>query len=106
MLVLTRKKSQLIQIGNDIVIKVIRTGPGSVKLGIDAPKDVRVVRGELDELLVQKYTDSETSDAEATPEEVAVSSPKSRGDRKDDEESVTAANPAKVSKSKSVACSV
>ncbi len=55
MLVLTRKKSQLIQIGDNIVIKVIRTGPGTVKLGIDAPSDVRVMRGELDEKLSQVY---------------------------------------------------
>lgn len=55
MLVLTRKKSQLIQIGDNIVIKIIRTSPGSVKIGIDAPSDVRVMRGELDEVLSQAY---------------------------------------------------
>jgi len=55
MLVLTRKQSQLIQIGDNIVIKVIRTGPGTVKLGIDAPHDVRVMRGELDGVLIQQY---------------------------------------------------
>ena len=48
MLVLTRKKSQMIRIGNDIVVKVIQTGKGSVKIGVDAPRDVRVVRGELE----------------------------------------------------------
>lgn len=47
MLVLTRKQSESIQIGEDVVIKVIRTGKGSVKIGIEAPRDVRVVRGEL-----------------------------------------------------------
>ena len=47
MLVLTRKSEESIRIGEDIVIKVIRTGKGSVKLGIDAPADVRVLRGEL-----------------------------------------------------------
>ena len=55
MLVLTRKKSQLIQIGDNIVIKIIRTSPGSVKIGIDAPSDVRVMRGELDEVLSRNY---------------------------------------------------
>ncbi len=55
MLVLTRKKSQLIQIGDNIVIKIIRTSPGSVKIGIDAPNDVRVMRGELDEALSRNY---------------------------------------------------
>lgn len=49
MLVLTRKQHEEIQIGHEIVIKVISTGKGKVKLGIDAPADVRVLRGELDE---------------------------------------------------------
>lgn len=47
MLVLTRKQAEMIQIGNDVVIKVIRTGRGSVKIGIEAPAHVRVLRAEL-----------------------------------------------------------
>ncbi len=47
MLVLTRKRDEIIRIGSDIVIRVIRTGPTSVKIGVAAPNDVRVVRGEL-----------------------------------------------------------
>lgn len=47
MLVLTRKRAESIKIGNDIVIKVIQTSRGTVKLGIDAPAHVRVLRAEL-----------------------------------------------------------
>ena len=47
MLVLTRKRSEMIRIGEDIVVKVIRTGKGTVKLGVEAPAHVRVLRGEL-----------------------------------------------------------
>jgi carbon storage regulator len=47
MLVLTRKAAETIQIGDDVVIKVIKTGSGTVKIGIDAPNSVRVIRGEL-----------------------------------------------------------
>ena len=47
MLVLTRKPAETIQIGDGIVVKVIKTARGTVKLGIDAPDDVRVIRGEL-----------------------------------------------------------
>ncbi|MDB5347233.1 MAG: hypothetical protein JWP89_5610 [Schlesneria sp.] len=47
MLVLTRKRTEMIKIGDDIVITVIHTSRGSVKLGIQAPSDVRVLRGEL-----------------------------------------------------------
>jgi carbon storage regulator len=47
MLVLTRKRAQTIRIGEDVVIKVIRTGRNAVKIGIQAPENVRVLRGEL-----------------------------------------------------------
>lgn len=47
MLVLTRKPAEVIRIGDDVVIKVIKTSKGSVKIGVDAPSDVRVMRGEL-----------------------------------------------------------
>jgi len=47
MLVLTRKRDEVIQIGDNIVIKILKTGKGAIKIGIDAPGDVRVIRGEL-----------------------------------------------------------
>lgn len=47
MLVLTRKQDGVIRIGDDIVIRVIRTGKSSIKIGVDAPANVKVVRGEL-----------------------------------------------------------
>lgn len=52
MLVLTRKQEEMIRIGHDIVIKVISTGRGKVKIGIEAPNDVRVMRAELDEKVI------------------------------------------------------
>ncbi len=47
MLVLSRKISESIQIGNDIVIVVTQIAGGKVKLGIQAPAHIRVLRGEL-----------------------------------------------------------
>ena len=47
MLVLTRKKQETIQIGDNIFIKVLKVGQNSVKIGIAAPEDVRVLRAEL-----------------------------------------------------------
>ncbi|MCL4148491.1 UNVERIFIED_CONTAM: hypothetical protein GTU68_043153 [Idotea baltica] len=47
MLVLTRKEQEEIYIGNNITIKVVSTGNGRVKIGIDAPNDVRIIRGEI-----------------------------------------------------------
>ena len=47
MLVLTRKPQEKIQIGDNITITVIKTKGKTVRLGIEAPSDVNVLRGEL-----------------------------------------------------------
>jgi carbon storage regulator len=47
MLVLSRKPQQKICIGNDIYVTVLRIDRGRVKLGIEAPADVQVDRGEV-----------------------------------------------------------
>ncbi len=47
MLVLTRKPGETVQIGNDIVITVLRTARGAIRLGIEAPLSVPILRGEL-----------------------------------------------------------
>ena len=46
MLMLSRKKDQSIKIG-DVTIIVTRIKGGVVRLGIEAPKDTKVVRSEL-----------------------------------------------------------
>jgi carbon storage regulator CsrA len=50
MLVLTRKTDEEILIGDNIKITLVRVRGNSVRLGIEAPRDVRIVRGELDTL--------------------------------------------------------
>ncbi len=47
MLVLTRKNGQKIMIGDDIELIVIESNNNSVKLGINAPKNVSVYREEV-----------------------------------------------------------
>ncbi|MCF3943444.1 carbon storage regulator CsrA [Oceanobacillus alkalisoli] len=47
MLVLTRKKNEAIQIGDDIEIKVLGVEGDQVKLGIAAPKSVDIHRKEI-----------------------------------------------------------
>jgi carbon storage regulator CsrA len=49
MLVLTRKPEEQIRIGDDIVITIVRVKGNTIRVGIDAPKGVRIVRGELDD---------------------------------------------------------
>ncbi|MDP3901241.1 MAG: carbon storage regulator [bacterium] len=50
MLVLTRKKDQSIVIGDSIVVRVLSIGNRRVKLGIEAPPSVSVMREEMIEL--------------------------------------------------------
>jgi carbon storage regulator len=47
MIILSRKRSQSIRIGN-VVVTVLKSGRGGVRLGIDAPSTVPVVRCELE----------------------------------------------------------
>lgn len=47
MLVLTRKLGESIVIDHDIKITVLAVKGGQVRLGIDAPEDVDIVREEL-----------------------------------------------------------
>lgn len=47
MLVLSRKKEESIRIGDDVVVTVVRTGPNACRIGITAPKNVKIVRSEL-----------------------------------------------------------
>ena len=47
MLVLSRKPGERILVGNDVVITIVRIGPNTVRLGIDAPGHMNIVREEL-----------------------------------------------------------
>lgn len=76
MLVLTRKQSETIQIGDSITITVLRMKGKAVRLGIQAPRDMNVIRGEL---AFEQVGDKESATAAEEPEEVASpSKPKSR----------------------------
>ncbi len=47
MLVLTRKLMEKLYIGDEICVTVVRLESGQVRLGIDAPRTIPVVRAEL-----------------------------------------------------------
>jgi len=48
MLVLSRKESQRIRLGDSIVITIVKISGDKVRIGIDAPSDVLVLRDELE----------------------------------------------------------
>ncbi|MBE6424967.1 MAG: carbon storage regulator [Planctomycetaceae bacterium] len=58
MLVLSRKTGDRILIGNDIAITIVRVVQGTVRVGIEAPSDVEIIREEI------KKTQFEISDSE------------------------------------------
>ena len=53
MLVLGRKPGEFVKIGENIIVKVIRSEQGDLRLAIDAPKEMNIIRGELYESLQQ-----------------------------------------------------
>lgn len=55
MLVLTRKKGEQIVIGKDIMVTVVEVMGGKVRLGFEAPKDVRVDRKEVADLRDERF---------------------------------------------------
>jgi carbon storage regulator CsrA len=71
MLVLTRKLKQKIQIGKNITITVLRVQGNSVRIGIDAPDNVRVLRAELP--VDFREGDEEFSDENTSGEIIALS---------------------------------
>ena len=47
MLVLSRRAGERIQIGDQIEVTVVRIGPGIVRIGIEAPSEMPVMREEV-----------------------------------------------------------
>ncbi len=47
MLVLSRKPGERIMIGEDVTVTVVRIGPNNVRIGIEAPRSMNIVREEL-----------------------------------------------------------
>ena len=47
MLVLSRKKDNVVRIGSAVKIKVLSVHKNCVKLGIEAPRDIEILRDEL-----------------------------------------------------------
>lgn len=47
MLILSRKTDQQIKIGDDITISIIEIHDGQVKIGVEAPRNIKVFRQEV-----------------------------------------------------------
>lgn len=64
MLVLTRKAGEKILIGDDIVITVLEARRDGVRIGIDAPRGVKIQRDEI----LRAVTESNVAAAHADPD--------------------------------------
>ncbi len=72
MLVLCRKLNEKIVIGGGITLTVLKVDGNRVKIGIEAPESVNILRGELLERLIE----SPNGDHSATLAAEAVGSPR------------------------------
>ncbi|TFH50305.1 MAG: carbon storage regulator CsrA [Lysobacterales bacterium] len=64
MLILTRKVGESIMIGETVEVKVLGLRAGQVKIGIEAPKDLKVHREEI----YQRIRDEQESHRQVTNE--------------------------------------
>lgn len=62
MLVITRKKGEGIILGDDIELTVTQIDNGSVKIAIDAPKKIVILRKELFEAVREENKNASTGD--------------------------------------------
>jgi carbon storage regulator len=56
MLVLSRKLGEKVTIGEGIVLTVVRIDRNQVRIGIEAPDEVPILRGELTDAFVEHFT--------------------------------------------------
>ena len=56
MLVLSRKKNQTIVIDNRVEVEVLQIKGNTIRLGIKAPQDVKILRGELQPVPLSEFT--------------------------------------------------
>ncbi len=65
MLVLSRRVGERLFIGNDIVITIIDVRSDGVRVGIDAPREIRVTRAEIFEAVEQHNVEAASADDSA-----------------------------------------
>ncbi len=47
MLVIGRRPGEYVVIDDNIIVKVVKSDEGDIRLAIDAPRNIKIVRGEL-----------------------------------------------------------
>lgn len=70
MLVLTRKQGEKIRIGVNIIISVLSTSDNQVKIGIEAPADMKILREEIYETVKTHTVEASKQSSNISPDEL------------------------------------
>ena len=70
MLVLTRKLGETIVIGDNIIIKVVDIHGKQIRLGIEAPSEITIFRGEIYERIQQENKNPKVETHKNTSQEL------------------------------------
>ncbi|OLN33526.1 carbon storage regulator CsrA [Desulfosporosinus metallidurans] len=62
MLVLSRKLNEKIRLGDDIEITIVAISGDTVRLGINAPRDLKILRSEIYEEIQRQNREAVTGD--------------------------------------------
>ena len=72
MLVLSRKLNQSIIVGDNIKIQVLKISGNTIRIGIEAPNDVKILRGELAPYGIDPETPDSTQQEPPQPENLTI----------------------------------
>lgn len=73
MLIITRRPGEKVMLGDDIVVEVMDVSGSSVRIGIDAPRSVRVFREEIWQAVREENEAAARSDV-TLPEDFSLKS--------------------------------
>nr|WP_285846909.1 carbon storage regulator CsrA [Sporosarcina luteola] len=62
-LVLSRKTNETIKIGDNVEIRILEVKGDTIRIGIEAPKNIDILRGELVQSITETNTEALTLDA-------------------------------------------